>query len=185
MKKQTRPNVKKTESANPLMNAAVVAAVALAVLPAAIFGAVRYYQFQTAASAKAVEVEVSKPKRSSIAERRAQRLEARKAKEAKAKNFYPEITLETVEPYDYDDFGMGYEADMDYDGFDMMPPAYMGGPGMMPQAYMGGPGMMPPVYLLGGPGMMPVGRGNFNEFRRMPDADMGFNNGFGGGRGSF
>ena len=184
MKKQPYPNTKKAESANPLLNAAVIAVVALAVLPAAIFGAVRYRQSQAAASAKNVEVEETRPKRSSVAERRARRIEARKAEEAKAKNIYPEITLETVEPY-YDGFGMEYDADMDYDGFDMMPPAYMGGPGMMPQAYMGGPGMMPPVYLMGGPGMMPVGRGNFNEFRRMPDADMGFNNGFGRGRGNY
>ena len=165
MKRQTSPNVRKTEPANPLLNAAVIAAVALAVLPAAIFGAVRYHQSQAAAAAKAAEVEETKPKRASVAERHAQRLEARKAKEAIAKNIYPEITLETVEPY-YDDFGMEYDADMNFDGFGMMPPAYMGGPGMMPQAYMGGPGMMPPAYMMSGPGMMPVpNRGNFNRSR--------------------
>ena len=52
-----------------------------------------------------------------------------------------------------------------------MPAPYMGGPGMMPPAYMGGPGMMPAPYM-----------GNYNEFRRAPGAETGFNNGFGRGR---
>ena len=39
MKKQTSPLAKKTDAANPFLNAAILAAVALTVLPAAIFGA--------------------------------------------------------------------------------------------------------------------------------------------------
>ena len=173
MKTQANPYAKKAEPANPFLNAAIIATVALAILPAAIFGAVRYFQSRTDASAKAVEVEETTPKRTSVAERRAQRLEARKAKEEKAKTIYPEITLETVEPY-YDDFGMDYDADWEFNGGGTMPTPYMGGPGMMPAPYMGGPGMMPVPY-----------RGNFNEFGRMPGADRGFNNGFGRGRGNF
>ena len=173
MKNQTCTRAKKTEPANPFLNAAIIAAVALAILPAAILCAARILHSEADASAKNVELEEATPKRSSVAERRAQRLEARKAKEAKAKNVYPEITMETVDPY-YDGFGMEYDPGMDFNDFDMMPPAYMGGPGMMPPAYMGGPGMMPAP-----------GRGNFNDFRRMPGADMGFNNGFGRGRGNF
>ena len=174
MKTQTGLHEKKTEPASPLLNAAIIAAVALAVLPAAIFGAVRILHIQSDTSAKTVEVEEATPKRSSAAERRARRLEARKAKEVKAQNNYPEITMEKVDPY-YDGFGMDYEADMDFNyGPGMMPPAYMGGPGMMPPAYMGGPGMMPPAYM-----------GNFNGGGRMPGGEMGFNNGFGRGRGGF
>ena len=75
MNNQTCTHAKKTEPANPLLNAAIIAAVALAVLPAAIFGAVRYSQSRTDASAKDVEVEETAPKRTSVAERRAQRLE--------------------------------------------------------------------------------------------------------------
>jgi len=174
MKTQARPRAEKTESTNVFLNAAVIATIALAITPAAILGAVRCFQSRTDAPAKAVEAEERAPKRTSVAERRAQRLEARKAEEAKAQNIYPEISMEKVEPY-YDDFGMNYDADMEFNGFDMMPPAYMGG----------GPGMMPPVYM-GGPGMMPVpNRGNFNEFGRMPGAGRGFNNGFGRSRGGF
>ena len=174
---------KKPEPASPFLNAAIAAAVALAVLPAAIFGAVRILHSQADASARTVEVEEATPKRTSAAERRAQRLEARKAKEAKAQNTYPEITMEKVDPY-YDDFGMGYDG-MEFNGPGMMPPAYMGGPGMMPPAYMGGPGVMPPAYM-GGPGMMPApNRGNFNGGGRISGAEMGFNNGFGRGRGGF
>ena len=169
MNNQTCTHVKKTEPANPLLNAAIIAAVALAVLPAAIFGAVRYSQSRTDASAKDVEVEETAPKRTSVAERRAQRLEARKAKETKNQEIYPEITMETVEPY-YDGFGTDYNANFEFNGPGVMPPVYMGGPGMMPPPYMTGPGMM-------------SGRGDFNEFGRMPDA--GFNNGFGRGRGAF
>ena len=174
MKTQTHPHVKKTEPSNPLLNAAIFAAVALAVLPAAIFGAVRILHSSVGTPAEAVEVEESAPKRISAAERRVQRLEARKAKEAKAQNTYPEITMEKVDPY-YDDFGMDYDTGMGFNN----------GPGMMPPAYMGGPGMMPPAYM-GGPGMMPVpNRGNFNGGGRMPGAETGFNNGFGRGRGNF
>jgi len=172
MNKPTNLHTQKTDSTNPFLNAAIVAAVALAILPAAIFGAVRRVQSRADTSAKDVEVEEPAPKRTSVAERRAQRLEARKAKEAKEKIFYPEITMETVEPY-YDDFGMDYDAEMDYEGFGMMPPPYMGGPGMMPAPYMAGPGMMPAP-----------GRSNFNEFGR-PNGGYGFNNGFGRGRGNF
>ena len=173
MNRQTNPHAKMTEPANPLMNAAILAAVALAILPAAIFGAVRFSQTPSTPSTKAVEVEETTPKRSSVAERRAQRLEARKAKEANAQNIYPEITMEKVDSY-YDDFGLDYDADMGFNGGGMMPPVYMGGPGMMPPAYMGGPGMMPAP-----------GQGSFNEFRRMSGAEMGFNNRFGRGRGGF
>lgn len=176
MNNKTSTHAKKTEPTNPLLNAAVFAAVALAVLPVAIFGAVRYSQSRTDTSAKAIEVEETAPKRTSAAERRAQRLEARKAKEAKeAKNqdIYPEITMETVEPY-YDGFGMDYNASFEFNG-----------PGMMTPVYMGAPGMMPPVYM-GAPGIMPVpDRGNFNEFGRTPDADFDFNNRFARGRGNF
>ena len=174
MNKQTnlRTRTCGTEPANPFLNAAIIAAVALAILPAAIFGAVRCVQSRSDASAIDVEVEEPAPKRLSVAERRAKRIEARKAREAKEKEFYPEITMETVEPY-YDGFGTDYDAEMDYNGFGMMPPAYMGAPGMMPAPYMAVPGMMP----------VP-GRGGFNEFGR-PDAGYGFNNGFGRGRGNF
>ena len=151
MKPQDCPHTPKTQPANPLLNAAVIAAVALAILPIAIFGAAHYLQSRSGASAKAAEVEESTPKRSSAAERRAQRLEARKAKKAQPQKTYPEISMETVEPY-YDEFGVDYDAGMEFDGFGMMPPAYMGGPVMMPSPYMGGPGMMMP-----GPN-----RGNFN-----------------------
>ena len=171
MKKQI---VKQTEPSSPLLNAAILAAVVLAVLPAAIFGAVRYCQSQAGTSAKNVKIEEITPKRSSVAERRTQRLEARKAKEAKAQNTYPEITMEKVDPY-YDGFGMDYDAGMEFNnGFGMMPAPYMGGPGMMPPAYMGGPGMMPPAYM-----------GNFNGDGRMQGPGMGFDNGFGRGRGRF
>ena len=173
MKKQTSPNAQKTEATNPLMKTAIIAAVSLAIFPAALFGAIRFVQSRADAAANGFEVKEVSSKRTSVAERRAQRLEARKAKEAKAQTLYPEITMETVEPY-YDDFDMGYDADMEFNGFGMMPPANMGGPGMMPAPYMGGPGMMPAPYM-----------GNFNEFRRMPGAEMGFNNGFGRVRGDF
>ena len=173
MKKQTNSSSKKTEPANPLLNAAIIAAVALAVLPAAIFAALHYNQSQADTSAKAAGIEETAPKRSSAAERRAQRLEARKAKKAQPQTTSPEISMETVEPY-YGDFGMDYDADMEFDGFGMMPPVYMGAPGMMPNPYMGAPGMMP------GPN-----RGNFNGFGRMPEANTGFDNGFGGGRRGF
>ena len=174
METQNNPHLKKTEPSNPFLNAAIVAAVALTVLPAAIFGAVRILHSQDNTSAKAVEIEEKTPKRVSAAERRAQRLEARKAKEAQAQNTYPEITMEKVDPY-YDGFEMDYDADMDFNnGFGMMPPAYMGGPGMMPAPYMGGPGMMPPAYM-----------GNFNGGGRMQGPAMGFDNGFGRGRGGF
>jgi hypothetical protein len=173
MKKQTNTRAQKTESTSPLLNTAIIAAVALSVLPAILFGAVRIFHSQSESSAKGVEVEAATPKRTSAAERRARHIEARKEKEAKARNIYPEITMEKVEPF-YDDFGTDYDAEMDFNGFGMMPPAYMGGPVMMPAPYMGGPGMMP----------VP-NRGNFNGGRRMPGADMGFNNGFGRGRGDF
>ena len=173
MKKMTSSQAQKTAPANPLLNAAILAAVALAVVPAAIFGALHYVQSRTGAPAEAVEVGETAPKRSSVAERRAQRLEARKAKEAKAQTVYPEISMETVEPY-YDGFEMNYDANMEF-----------GGPGMMPPAYMGGPGTMPPAYMAG-PGMMPVpNRGAFNGGGRRPGAETGFNNGFGRGRGGF
>ena len=168
------------------MKAAIIAAVSLAIFPAALFGAIRFVQSRADATANDFEVKDATSKRTSAAERRAQRLEARKAKEAeaKAKTIYPEITMETVEPY-YDDFEMDYDADMEFNRYSVMPPAYMGGPAMMPVPYMGGPGMMPPVYM-GGPGMMPAPyMGNVNEFRRMPGTDMGFSNGFGRGRGTF
>ena len=173
MKTQARPRAEKTEPKNAFLNAAVVATIALAITPAAILGAIRCFQSRTDAPAKAVEIEESAPDRVSVAERRAQRREARKEKEAKAQNIYPELSMETVEPY-YDDFGMDYDADMEFDEFGMMPPAYMGGPGMMPPAYMGGPGMMP----------VP-NRGGFNRGGRTQGAGMGFNNGFGRGRGNF
>lgn len=171
MKKQTNPNVQKTEAANPLIKAAILAAVSLAIFPAALFGAIRFVQSRADAAVNDFEVKKASSKRISVAERRAQRLEARKAKEAeeKARAVYPEITMEKVDPY-YDGFEMDYDADMEINGFGMMPAPYMGGPGMMPPAYMGGPA----PYM-----------GNFNEFRRMPGAEMGFNNGFGRGRGNF
>ena len=176
MKTQTGLLTKNAEPKNPLLNAAILAAVALTVLPAAIFGAVRYVQSCNASSTEAVEVVDKTPKRTSAAERRAQRLEARKAKEAQAQaqNTYPEITMEKVDPY-YDGFEMDYDADMGFNnGVGMMPPAYMAGPGMMPAPYMGGPGMMPAPYM-----------GNFNGAGRMQGAGTGFNNGFGRGRGGF
>ena len=176
MKKQTNPIAQKSEATSPLMKAAIITAVSLAIFPAALFGAIRFVQSRTDAAANEFEVKKATSKRTSVAERRARHLEARKAKEAEAKTrtIYPEITLETVEPY-YDDFGMDYDADVGFNGYSMMPPAYMGGgPGMMPAPYMGGPGMMPAPYM-----------GSFNEFRRMPGAEMGFNNGFGRDRGGF
>ena len=172
MKTQTGLLTKNAEPSNPLLNAAILATVALTVLPAAIFGAVRYVQSSTASSTEEVEVVAKTPKRISAAERRAQRLEARKAREAKAQTIYPEITMEKVDPY-YDDFGMDYDG-MEFNGPGMMPPAYMGGPGIMPPAYMGAPGMM-----------AAPSRGNFNGNGRMSGAEMGFNNGFGRGRGGF
>ena len=173
MKKQINPNAPKTEATNPFMKAAVIAAVSLAIFPAVLFGAIRFVQSRTDAAANDYEVKKATVKRTSVAERRAQRLEARKEKEAKAKEIHPEISMETVEPY-YDGFEMDYDAAMEFNGLGMMPPAYMGGPNMMPPAYyMGGP-MMPAPYM-----------GNFNEFRGMPGSEMGFNNGFGRGRGNY
>ena len=173
MKKQTNPYTQKTEAANPFMKAAIIAAVSLAIFPAALFGAIRFVQSRADAAANDFEVKKATSKRTSVAERRTQHIEARKAKETKARTVYPEITLETVEPY-YDDFETDYDADMEFNGFGMMPPAYMGGPGMMPAPYMGGPGMMPAPYM-----------GNFDELRRMPGAEMDSNNRFGRGRGNF
>lgn len=173
MKKQTISCSEKTEPANRFLNVAILATVALAIVPAAIFGAIRYSQNRAAASAKAVEIEEAAPKRTTAAERRAQRLEARKAKKAQPQKTYPEISMETVEPY-YGDFGTDYDAGMEFDRLGAMPPAYMGGPVMMPNPYMAGPGMMP----------VP-NRGSFNGFARVPEANTGFNNGFGGGRRDF
>ena len=175
MKTQNGTYAQKTEQTNPFLNAAIIATVALAILPAAIFGAIRFAQSRTEAAASGFEVKesTSTSKRSSVAERRAQRLEARKAKEAKPREIYPEISMETVEPY-YDGFGADYDADMEFNRFGMMPPAYMGGPVMMPAPYMGGPGMM----------RIPD-RGNFNVAGRMTGAEMGFNDQFGRGRGNF
>lgn len=172
MKQQTYARTPKKEQTNPLLNAAIIAAVSLAILPVAIFGAARCFQSQDDAPAEMDEAEEAAPKRSSVAERRAQRLEARKAKEAQAGEIHPVITMEKVDPY-YDDFGMDFDADMEFDGFGMTPPPYMGGFGMTPPVYMGGPGMMP----------VPD-RGGFNGWRT-PGADRGFDRGFGGGRGSF
>ena len=162
MKTQNGTYAQKTEQTNPFLNAAIIATVALAILPAAIFGAIRFVQARADAAAKDYEVKEATSKRSSVAERRAQRLEARKAKEAKAKEIYPEISMDTVEPY-YDGFGAEYDADMEFNRVGMMPPAYMGGPGMM---------------------RIPD-RGNFNVAGRMPGAEMGFNDQFGRGRGNF
>ena len=173
MKTQNGTYAQKTEQTNPFLNAAIIATVALAILPAAIFGAIRFVQARADAAAKDYEVKEATSKRSSVAERRAQRLEARKAKEAKAKEIYPEISMETVEPY-YDGFGADYDADLEFNRFGMMPAPYMGGPVMMPAPYMGGPGMM----------RIPD-RGNFNVAGRMPGAEMGFNDQFGRGRGNF
>ncbi len=175
MRKQTIIHAEKAEPANPLLNTAIIAAVALAIAPAVLFGAARILHARADAAANAYEVKEAAPKRSSAAERRAQRLEARKAKESKAQNIYPEITMEKVDPY-YDGFGMDYDAGMEFNGPGMMPAPYMGGPGigMMPPAYMGGPGMMPAPYM-----------GSVNEFRRMPGAGTGFDNGFGRGRGNY
>ena len=61
MKTQAHPSSKKTEPANPLLNAAIIAAVALAILPAAIFGAARCYQSRVDSSTKDVEVEAPAP----------------------------------------------------------------------------------------------------------------------------
>ena len=153
MKKQNKSRTEKTERTNPLMNAAVAAVVSLAIVPAVLFGAIRFVQSRADHAAKSIEVKKASSKRSTAAERRARRLEARKAKEAKAEVFYPEITLETVEPY-YDGFGTEYDAGPYYNDFGMMPPAYMGAPVMMPPPYAGAPGMMPPAY-----------GGAFNGFR--------------------
>ena len=173
MRKQPDFRGGKTERANPLMNAAIAAVVSLAIVPAVLFGAIRFIQSRADTAVKGIEVKKAAAKRASVAERRARRLETRKANEANAGTVYPEITLETVEPY-YDGLEMDYDAGMEFNGSGMMPPAYMGGPGMMPAPYMGGPGMMPVPYT-----------GNFNAVRRMPGAETGFNNGFGRGRGNF
>ena len=146
MKQQSVPHVKNTEKANPLLKAAILAAVVLALLPAAIYGTIRFVQSRTEAAAKSIEVKEATTKRSTVAERRAQRREARKAKEAQETTFYPEISMETIEPY-YDGFGMEPDADMNYNGFGMMPPSPMGVPGMMPPPYMGGYGMMPAPFM--------------------------------------
>ena len=162
MKKQTTQLAKKTDAANPFLNAAILAAVALTIVPAAIFGSARYLQSRADAPAQAVEAEKAAPKRSSSAERRAQRLEARKAKQAKPAQTYPEISMETVESYDNDyGFGMDYDAAMEFNGPGMMPPAYMGGPGMMPVPDRSG-----------------FNRGGFNGGGRMRGTETGFNNRF-------
>ena len=153
MKYQSTPHVKKSEKANPFMKAAILAVLALALLPAVIYGAIRFVQSRTDAAAKSIEVKDATTKRSTAAERRAQRREARKAKEAQETTFYPEISMETVEPY-YDGSGMEYDFGMDYNDFGTTPPPYTGVPGMMPPPYPGVPGMMPPAY-----------GGNFNSFR--------------------
>ena len=139
MKNQTAQLAKQTDAANPFLNAAILAAVTLTIVPAAIFGSARYLQSRADAPAETVEVVKSSPKRSAVAERRAQQLEARRAKQAKPAQTYPEISMETVESYDYDyDFGMDYDADMEFNRFGMMPAPYMGGPGMMPVPDRGG-----------------------------------------------
>ena len=148
MKYQSTPHVKKSEKANPFMKAAILAVLALALLPAVIYGAIRFVQSRTDAAAKSIEVKDATTKRSTAAERRAQRREARKAKEAQETTFYPEISMETVEPY-YDGFGMEPDPDMNYNGFGMMPPSPVGVPGMMPPPYMGGYGMMPAPFAGG------------------------------------
>ena len=157
MKYQSISPAKKAEKTNPLMKAAILAAVVLSLFPAVIYGAIRFVQSRTDAATKDIEVKEATTKRPSIAERRAQRREARKAKEAQEKTIYPEISMETVEPY-YDGFGMEPDDGMLFNGFDMMPPSPVGVPGMMPPPYMGGYGMMPAPF-----------RGNYGDgFGGMP-----------------
>ena len=59
MKKQTNSNAQKTEATNPLMKAAIIAAVSLAIFPAALFGAIRFVQSRADAAANGRQVQKS------------------------------------------------------------------------------------------------------------------------------
>ena len=67
MKYKSTPHVKKNEKANPLMKAAILAAILLALLPAAIYGAIRFVQSRTEAAANGIEVKEATAKRSTVA----------------------------------------------------------------------------------------------------------------------
>ena len=123
------------EKASPLMNLAIIIVLLLTALPIVLFAIVQINppSFGTS-SVKTVQTE-TETKRSTIAERRAEREEARKENEAPAKNPAPIITTTTVMP------GPGMGPGMDF------------GPGMM------GPGMDFGPGGFGGPGGMDFGPG--------------------------
>ena len=59
MRTQTGTHAQKTEQTNPFLNAAIIATVAFAILPAAIFGAIRFAQSRAEAAASGFEVKES------------------------------------------------------------------------------------------------------------------------------
>ena len=66
MRKQTITHAEKTEPANPLLNTVIIAAVALAIAPAVLFGAARILHARADAAANAYEIKEATPKRSSV-----------------------------------------------------------------------------------------------------------------------
>ena len=133
-------NAKKS---SPLVNAAIIAILLLTALPIAIFGIMQILPPLSDASAKNVVEEDTARKRSSAAERRAERREARKAKGLAAAPRM-ETAVVTVDPgFDmdvFDGFGMMAGDEMDafggFDGFDGFDG--FGSFGMMPGDEMGG-----------------------------------------------
>ena len=192
----TISNTSKTQKASPLVNAMIAAVLLLAALPVAVIGFLQVFPPIPDARSKVETVEEAKPK-TSAAERRAQRREAREAKKALAKNTpnqgesAMQNHLRTVhniivseEGYDALDFYSGFGPGNDFDNMfpDTFPDAmnnfgFVVSPG--PGADMNGfgPGFGPGADMNGfGPGFGPV----FG-----PGADMEFNGGFGGFGGGF
>ena len=140
MKNTSSINNKK---ASPLVNAAIVAILLFTALPIALFGIIQILPPLSDAPAKTATVEDdATAKRSAAAERRAERREARKAKELAAAKARTENTMVTFDP-----------------GFDM------GNFGMMPAPDMGNFGMMPMNMEFDGGGMPGPGFGGFGDFR--------------------
>ena len=187
MKTTNTSNTSKTQKASPLVNVAIAAVLLLAALPVAVIGIIQIFPPIHDASPK-VEVFKEAKTKTSAAERRAQRREAREAKKALAKNnpnqgeSAMQNHLRTVhniivseEGYEALDFYSGFGPGND---FDNRFPGAMNTFGFGPGADMNGFG---PVFGPGadmngfGPGFGPV----FG-----PGADMEFNGGFGGGFGA-
>ena len=85
MKTSNLYNTSKAQKAGPLVNVAIAAVLLLSALPVAVIGFLQIFPPISDASPKVETIEEAKPK-TSAAERRAQRREAREAKRALAKN---------------------------------------------------------------------------------------------------